>query len=206
MMKKVILTMGALIALSPVALAQEPVQTELESSDDVKLEMITPAEPVKESKKEIKEREKRLREFNDDVAYAKASNSMRRGYFVLIADYVEIGRMGYRHYDINPQSNFVLAQDEDGIIQFAFNRGDPGPNGLGGWTGKGKVSNKHIETNNKGDVYLRYRLVGSNINADVTITLFHNSKRALARITGGTGDTDITIYGEILPYRDDEHR
>ena len=75
--------MGALIALSPVALAQEPVQTELESSDDVKLEMITPAEPVKESKKEIKEREKRLREFNDDVAYAKASNSMRRGYFVL---------------------------------------------------------------------------------------------------------------------------
>ena len=202
-MKKILLTLGALIALSPTVLAQDANQTDYESSDDVKLETITPAEPVKESKEEIKEREKRLRELNDEVAYAKASNSIQRGYFVLIADYVEIGHMGYRHYDINPQSNFVLVQGEDGIVQFAINTGLSGPNGLGGWTGKGNVRNKRVKVKDNGDVFIQYQLIGSKVNANVFITLFHNSKRAMAQITGSF---DITLYGEILPYRDQQHR
>ena len=203
MMKKIFLAMAALIALTPIALAQEPVQTEVESCDDVKLEMITPAEPVKESKKEIKEREKRLRELNDDVAYAMASNSMQRGYFVLIADYVEIGRAGYRHYSINPQSNFVLVQGDDGIIQYAINTGRSGSNGIGGWTGKGTVRNKRIKVKDNGDVFMHYQVISGKVNADVSITLFHNSKRALAQVTGSY---NISFYGEIRPYRDNEHR
>ena len=189
--------------MSPAALAQVAAQTDIESSEDVKLEIITPAEPVKESKKEIKEREKKLREFNDDVAHAIASNSMQRGYFVLIADYVEIGRMGYRHYNINPQSNFVLVQDDDGIIQYAISTGHSGPNGIGGWTGKGKVSNKRIKILKNGDVFMQYHLASGKVNADVSITLFHNSKRALAQVTGGY---NISFYGEIRPYRDQDHR
>ena len=137
------------------------------------------------------------------MAYAKASNSMRRGYFVLVADNVQIGNMGYRHYDINRNSNFILVQDEDGIIQYALNTGLSGANGLGGWTGHGKVRNKRITYDKNGDVYLQYQLISSGVNADVHITLFHNSKRAVATITGGA---PITLYGEILPYRDKKHR
>lgn len=175
---------------------------EIETSD-VQLEVITPAEPVKESKKEIKEREKRLRELTDDVAFAKAANSMHRGYFVLLASNIQIGNMGYRHYDINSNSNFVLVQNEDGIIQFALNTGSPGQNGLGGMTLKGNVRNKRVTEDKNGDVHMQYQLVGSSVNADVYITLFHNSKSAVAYITGGKS---ITIYGEILPYRDKKHR
>ena len=130
------MTLSAIIAMGLGASAQiVPDEIEIVTDENVQLEMITPAEPVKESKKEIKEREKKLRELNDDVAYAKASNSMRRGYFVLVADYVQFGRMGYRHYGINPRSNFILIQGDDGIIQYAFNGVNPGSNGLGGWTG-----------------------------------------------------------------------
>lgn len=202
-MKRIILTLSAIVALSMVTAAQTPDEVDIETDQNVKLEMITPAEPVQETEQEIKEREKRLRAHNDEIAYAKASNSMRRGYFVLVADNIQLGDMGYRHYDINQNSNFILVQNEDGIIQFALNMGHPGTNGLGGWTGKGKVRNKRITFNDNGDVNMQYQLISGSVNAEVFITLFHNTKRAVARITGAT---PITIYGEILPYRDKKHR
>ncbi len=201
-MKKIILTLGVLLVAGFCATAQDKGEVDIESAD-VQLEMITPAQPVEETEQEIKEREKRLREHNDEMAHAKAANSMRRGYFVLVADNIRIGTMGYRHYDISRNSNFVLVQAEDGIIQFALNTGFPGSNGLGGWTGKGVVRNKRLRTLDNGDVYMEYQLVGSSVNATVFITLFNKSNRAMATISGGP---DITIYGEILPYRDKDHR
>ena len=202
-MKKLLLTLSVILATATLAMAQLPDEVEGITDDNVKLEIITPAEPVVETEQEVKEREKRLREHNDDVAYAKAANSMRRGYFVLVADNIQIGNSGYRHYDISSNSNFVLVQGDDGIVQYALITGSPGVNGLGGWTGKGTVRNKRIKFDDNGDVYYQYQLISGNVNAGVHITLFHNSKRAVVRITGGV---PITMYGEILPYRDRAHR
>lgn len=201
-MKKYILAFSLLMAFGLWATAQDKGEVDIETAD-VQLEMISPAQQVQETEQEMKEREKRLREHKDEVAFAKASNSLRRGYFVLVADNIQIGNMGYRHYDISRNSNFILVQGEDGIVQFALNTGFPGTNGLGGWTGKGNVRYSRIKYDYNGDVYYEYQLIGSNINARVFITLFHNSKRAMAQITGGP---DITMYGEILPYRDKAHR
>lgn len=203
-MKRILLALGALMTMGLCATAQTIIdEVDIETSDNVKLEMITPAEPVKETKKEIKEREKRLRELNDDVAYAKAANSMRRGYFVLVADFIEFGRFGYRHYDINGNSNFILVQAEDGIFQYALNMGNPGINGLGGSTSKGKVTKKRIQYKDNGDVFMQFSIVGRSVDIDIDITLYHNSKQALAHIYGSS---TITMYGEILPYRDKDHR
>lgn len=201
-MKKYILALCLLMSAGLWATAQDKGEVDIETAD-VQLEMISPAQQVQETEQEMKEREKRLREHKDVVAFAKASNSLRRGYFVLVADNIQIGNMGYRHYDISRNSNFILVQGEDGIVQFALNTGFPGTNGLGGWTGKGNVRYSRIKYDDNGDVYYEYQLIGSNINARVFITLFHNSKRAMAQITGGP---DITMYGEILPYRDKAHR
>jgi hypothetical protein len=201
-MKKYILAFCLLMSAGLWATAQDKGEVDIETAD-VQLEMISPAQQVQETEQEMKEREKRLREHKDEVAFAKASNSLRRGYFVLVADNIQIGNMGYRHYDISRNSNFILVQGEDGIVQFALNTGFPGTNGLGGWTGKGNVRYSRIKYDDNGDVYYEYQLIGSNINARVFITLFHNSKRAMAQITGGP---DITMYGEILPYRDKAHR
>ena len=201
-MTKIRLPLSVLVAAGLCAAAQDKGEVDIETAD-VQLEMITPAQPVQETEQEMKEREKRLREHNDEIAYAKAANSMRRGYFVLVADNIQVGSVGYRHYDISQNSNFVLFQGDDGIIQFALNTGIPGSNGLGGWTGKGVIHNKRLNYADNGDVHIEYQLVGSLVNARVFITLFHNTKRAMARITGGP---DITMYGEILPYHDSKHR
>lgn len=202
-MKKLILMLGA-ITVGLCAMAQSHVQAIVDDEDDnVRLEIISPAQPVQETEQEIKEREKRLRELNDDVAYAKALNSLHRGYFVFVADNIQIGNTGYRHYDISNNSNFILVQGEDGIIQYALNTGFPGTNGLGGWTGKGRVGKKTLKCEDNGDAHMHFHVVGASVNADIDITLFHNGKRAVAYIHGGA---PITMYGEILPYRDSKHK
>lgn len=202
-MKRILITLSAVIAMGLCATAQNvPDEIDIETDENVQLEIITPAEPVQETEQEIKEREKRLRELNDDLAFAKASNSMRRGYFVLVADNIQIGRSGYRHYDISKNSNFILVQGEDGIVQFALNMGAPGSNGLGGSTATGQVRNKRITYSDNGDVHMQYDLVGPRVNSTVFITLYHNSKRAVAELSG----RGVVFYGEILPYRDNKHR
>jgi hypothetical protein len=203
-MKKILITLSAVIAMGLCATAQVvPDEVDIETDENVQLEIITPAEPVQETEQEIKEREKRLRELNDDIAFGKASNSMNRGYFVLVADNIQIGRSGYRHFDISRNTNFILVQGEDGIIQYALmNTGSPGSNGLGGCTAKGQVRNKRITCGNNGDVHMQYDLVGPRVNTTIFITLYHNSKRAIAELSDG----GVIFYGEILPYRDNAHR
>ena len=202
-MKRILLALSAIITMGLCAGAQIiPDEVDIETDENVQLEIITPAEPVQETEQDVKEREKRLREFNDDMAFAKASNSIRRGYFVLVADNIQIGNSGYRHFGISRNSNFILVQGEDGIIQYALNTGAPGSNGLGGSTAKGQVRNKRITYSDSGDVHVQYDLVGPRVNTTVFITLYHNSKRAIAQLSGG----GVTFYGEVFPYRDNEHR
>ena len=133
------------------ASAQTNPEIDIETNE-VELQMITPADPVQESEQEIKEREKKLRELNDEVAFAKAANSLRRGYFVLLADAIQFGSGAFRHHGLNNQSNFILVQATDGIIQFALNTGSSGANGLGGWTAKGNVRDKRITYADNGTV------------------------------------------------------
>ena len=201
-MKKTALILGVMCTLGLNAVAQSNDEVDIETSD-VKLEVITPAEPVQETEQEIKEREKKFRELQDHVAYVKAYNSLRRGYFVLVSEDIQIGSAGYRHYGISQNYNFILVQGEDGIIQFALNTGYPGSNGLGGWTGKGKVRHSKIKYMDNGDVFMQFDVVGSSVNATVDIILFKETNRAVAHVNGGT---PITVYGELLPYRDKEHR
>ena len=97
-MKKILLSLAVMLAMGVCANAQTVTdEPDIESDENIQLQVITPAEPVQETEQEIKEREKKLREHNDQVAFAKASNSLRRGYFVLTADNIQIGNMGYRH-------------------------------------------------------------------------------------------------------------
>ncbi|MBR6947205.1 MAG: hypothetical protein IKH53_04535, partial [Muribaculaceae bacterium] len=77
-MKKIALILGVMFTLGLNAVAQSNDEVDIETSD-VKLEVITPAEPVQETEQEIKEREKKFRELQDHVAYVKAYNSLRRG-------------------------------------------------------------------------------------------------------------------------------
>ena len=112
-MKNFILTLCAIIPLGVFAQVQSPDASQIESDENVRLEKIDQKETVKETKKEKKAREKKMRELNEDIAYAKASNSMRRGYFVLLANSVDMGR---RFTGLNEAANFVLVQDDDGII------------------------------------------------------------------------------------------
>ena len=65
------------------------------------------------------------------------------------------------------------------------------------------MTNKRINYSDNGDVHMQFHIISGKVNVDVSITLYHNSKRGVATIMGGN---KITMYGEILPYRDSDHR
>lgn len=71
-MKNFILTLCAIIPLGVFAQIQSPDASQIESDENVRLEKIDQKETVKETKKEKKAREKKMRELNEDIAYAKA--------------------------------------------------------------------------------------------------------------------------------------
>ena len=72
-MNKTILIFGALVAMAFGAAAQEANEVEIVTDENVRLEIITPAQPVQETEQDVKAREKKMRELKDDVAYAKHS-------------------------------------------------------------------------------------------------------------------------------------
>lgn len=193
--------LGTMVALALASNAQTA-EVDAINDDNVQLEIITADQPEQLTEQETKEREKRLRELQDEAAFAKAANSLRRGYFVMLVDNVQFSNGGFLMTNMDQRSNFILVQNFDGIVQFTPMTNHPGINGLGGWTAKGSVRDKRIKYLDNGDVYMEFHLTSNWINTTITITLFHNSKQAVAYLAG----PNIRVYGEILPYRDKEHR
>ena len=133
----------AILALLMAALAVQAQVTDdiyaTKQGDDVQLSVITPAKPDKTTKQDQKAREKRLKERVDSLGHAKAAMALERGYWVLLADRINVGYTGYTAAGLNGNSNFIFQQAEEGMVQTAFNMSNPGPNGMGGMTLQGNV-------------------------------------------------------------------
>ena len=183
-----------LLALANVAGAQIIEQVEPQ------LEVLTPAQPKNLSKQERKALERREKELKDSLAYEKAGRALAKGYFVILADRLLLGSQVYVAAQINSNSNFVLVQGEKGIVQLAFNNGRMGANGLGGMTLEGTVGNVKFDMDKKENLTYNYSLVGRDVNAHVSITVYAGTGRAMAIVTPTFGRDQITIYGKLVPY------
>ncbi len=201
MMKQLLLALSLILSSSMAASAATVQQV---NPDSVELTVVKPAKVKAETKKERKARQKREQQITDSIAHVKAAEAIEQGYFVLLANNLSVGRMGYVVTDINSNANFLLVQNDGGIFQVAFNNGRPGLNGMGGITQHGSVNNKQITTDKKGNVTVTYNLFGSNVNAYVSITLMAGSDRADAIVTRMMGPQRITMSGTIVPYRNDD--
>jgi len=187
----------AFLATPSVALAQ--------NYDDVYVIDETAPIPANETKKERKARIKKDHQIVDSVFHLKALHAIQNGYFVLQATQV---RNSYGHYEmgLNDNSNFLLMQGNKGIFQVAFNNISAGANGLGGVTLHGRISKLDIRGDKKGNAIITYTMIGRNMNAYVTITLFKGSDQAIATIDPTFGHGQITLRGRLVPYQNDEIR
>lgn len=173
--------------------------------DDIYIIEKTAPIPENETKKERKERIKKDHEIVDSIFHLKASNAIEDGYFVLQATEVR-SNSGRYEMGLNDNTNFMLMQGDKGIFQVAFNNMIAGANGLGGITLHGRISNKAIRQDKKGNTIFTYVMVGRRMNASVTITLFKGTDQALADVYPTLGNGHVTLRGRLVPYLNEDIR
>lgn len=169
-------------------------------SDQVELTVLTPAQQDKASKKAQKEHQKQMKQRVDSLGHAKAAAALERGYWVIVADRMNVGYTGYTVSGLNGNTNFVFQQAQEGMVQFAFNDGRPSMNALGGMTLEGKISDVKMRTDKKGNITYSYYIKSTDINAQVTVTVYASSDYAQALVQPTFSGPRMTLYGRLVPY------
>lgn len=154
----------------------------------------------KERKKQEKERKKQQEARVERYAHDKAVEAILNFEFVLRAQSVSYSG-GYMASGINPDMNFILIQGDAGAIQTATSFRYPGPNGLGGFTSSGRVSDMTVNEAKNGDMIVDFSVIGRTANAHVSITLFKDSDQASAIVSHNLAGGNITMRGQLIPYR-----
>lgn len=150
-------------------------------------------EAVDKSKKEVRKAEEEIRK---ELAYAEAAEALKTGSFVMQAERVTFRRGETAFLFAN--KNFISMNDEQAVIQLAFNTARPTPNGIGGITVEGKVSGIKIKTSKKGQINYSFFVQGVGISAQVSITLYPGNNTAMAQVSPNFNSNRISLTGFIV--------
>lgn len=159
-------------------------------------------EARREAAKKKIEAERALEARQDSIAFEKAMAAMKAGSFVLEADNIMFPN-GITRY-VTASTNYVQVNEGEGIVQTAFSNFaySPGPNGLGGVTVQGTVSEPRIQTDKHGNVFYNFSINGIAISATISITLTGGTNEASAYISPNFNSNNITMTGHIVPYEE----
>ena len=188
-----------LVAMMGAFLAQAQVVDDI-YGDNVDLTIVTPAQKDNESKNAQKEHKKLMKQRVDSLGHAKAAAALERGYWVIVADRINVGYTGYTVSGLNGNTNFVFQQAQEGMVQFAFNDGRPSINGLGGMTLEGKISDVKMRTDKKGNIIYSYSIRSSDIHAQITVTVYAGTDYAEALVQPTFSGPRISLHGRLVPY------
>ena len=141
----------------------------------------------------------RMEFINDSIQYAQAIIAIRNGSWALEASNVTFNN-GPTNF-VTSSTNYVAINDGTGTIQTALDDTNIySPNGLGGVTLQGNISNQELNIDNQGNIHYNYMVQGSNVSATVNIVMTSNSNQATAYIIPNFGSGNITMSGSIYPY------
>ena len=153
----------------------------------------------REALKKEREARKALEAQQDSVAYFKAVEALKTGSFVLEANNVSFPD-GITRF-VSSNTNYVQVDNGEGIVQTAFSNFaySPGPNGLGGVTVEGNISDLKIKEDKDGNYYYSYSIQGIAISATVFITLTGGTNQASVNISPNFNNNNMTMTGVLLP-------
>lgn len=148
-------------------------------------------------KKRAAEEAKVLR--NDSIEYIQAIEAIRNGAWALEASNITFDN-GVTRF-VTPSTNFVSANNGNGVVQTAFDNSNIySPNGLGGITLEGNISDEELRMDNEGNIYYNYSITGPEISATVSIVITSHSNQATANIDPNFSTRNMTMSGYIYPY------
>ena len=101
---------------------------------------------------------------------------------------------------VNSNTNFVSVADDKSVVQVSFNVPVSGPNGIGGITLDGNISNYKQKQDKKGNISISMNVMGAGISAVVNIVKYAGSNKASVTISPNFNSNRITLSGYIVPY------
>lgn len=158
----------------------------------------TSAVQAQDTEKELTREEKKAMQAKlDSLLFEEAKQAMNEKQFTLEADQV-VFKYGQTAY-VNSNTNFVSVNEDDAVVQVAFNIPVSGPNGLGGVTVDGKVSSYKLEEDKRGNLHLSMNVMGAGISARVEIELVRGSNKASLSIFPNFNSNRLSLNGVLLP-------
>lgn len=145
-----------------------------------------------------KEQQKRERAIADSIDHVIALRSLKDSTFVLKVNRATFKRG--RSTMVSETTNFISLKKKRAVIQLAFDIPVWGPNGLGGITVEGTISNVSIRTDKKGNTYYRFNVSGIAVSAMVDITLYNGGNSANAVVSPNFNSNRIMLDGNIVPF------
>lgn len=155
-------------------------------------------EAWKEARAQRRAEQKALEEVQDSVAFIKAVEALKAGNWVLEADNV-VFRNGMLRF-VSSNTNYVAIQNGQGTVQTAFNNFVYSPNGLGGVTVQGQVSDKEIRQDKDGNIFMNFSIFGGAISATLNLTLTGGTNEASVYISPNFNGNTLTMNGNLVPY------
>ncbi len=132
--------------------------------------------------------------------FDQAVQCLKDGSFVIEVDQLIFPR-GLTKF-VSSLTNFVSMNQGKAVIQIATSYFSPGPNGVGGITVEGNVSNVTMSTSKRGIVYYNFLDQGIAVSATVNVQLSGDGNRATVTIYPNFNNNNLTMTGTIVPYED----
>jgi hypothetical protein len=148
-----------------------------------------------EQKKQDKLAKKGMRAYQDSVAFAKARKAIDDKQFVLEARSI-YGKDG-EEIRVSETTNFISLVGDNASIQISSPSVE-GSNGLGGITVNGKPTKIAVKESKKGIVSFSMVIMGTSLNAEISITFGPTGNSAEGRVTSMKGGS-ITFSGNLIP-------
>lgn len=136
-----------------------------------------------------------VKDAEQQMRYDMAVQAITDRQFVLEADRITF-KYGQNAY-VSPHTNFISMDGDRATIQLAFNSPYAGPNGMGGITVEGAVSNVKMKTDKKGNVTYSMNVMGTGLSAMVTFSLTAGTNQCSARVTPNFNSRVITFTGYV---------
>lgn len=142
--------------------------------------------------------EQHLHDLVDSVASVQAVAALRNRDFVLEADNVAF-RTGNSIF-VNSSTNFISVRGDRAVVQISPSNSASGPNGVGGVTVDGAISNYQLQTDRKGRINLSMSVNGIGISAQIELQMIPGSNNAQATVYPNLNSNTVWLSGSLVPY------
>ena len=144
------------------------------------------------------ESDRQLNALADSLAYIQGKAALKNQDFVLEATSVTF-KNGTTAF-VNSSTNFISLKGNKAVVQISPSSFASGPNGVGGVTVEGNVTDLRVMTDKKGRTTLSMNVMGIGINAQVEVYMYPGTNRANATVYPNFNSNTVWLQGNIVPY------